>query len=166
MEWFWTKHAYIYHWNILYMCIVVESSKSIFIHYGILLKGSKMVIWLLEINSNYTSRRFGDFSSRLTKPAWRQIWAAISLWGRPAAEKSGIFCPLAIEFITSMVEIPVWIISSGYVLSLGLIELPRGRQIEVKCVTKIWCEVIYISFVYNVLTLTTHQIYPSKLQVK
>lgn len=31
----------------------------------------------------------------------------------PAAEKSGIFCPRAIEFITSIVEMPVWIISSG-----------------------------------------------------
>ena len=36
------------------------------------------------------------------------------MWGRPAAEKMGIFWPRAIEFITSMVEIPVWIISSGY----------------------------------------------------
>ena len=36
-----------------------------------------------------------------------------SLWGRPAAEKMGIFWPLAIEFIPSIAEIPVWIISSG-----------------------------------------------------
>lgn len=31
----------------------------------------------------------------------------------PAAENRGIFWPRAMEFITSMVEIPVWIISSG-----------------------------------------------------
>ena len=43
----------------------------------------------------------------------RQICAAISLCGRPAAEKSGIFCPRATEFIVSIVEMPVWIISSG-----------------------------------------------------
>lgn len=36
-----------------------------------------------------------------------------SLWGRPAAEKMGIFWPRAMLFITSMGEIPVWIISSG-----------------------------------------------------
>jgi hypothetical protein len=36
-----------------------------------------------------------------------------SLWGKPAAEKMGIFCPRAIEFMVSIVEIPVWIISSG-----------------------------------------------------
>jgi hypothetical protein len=42
-----------------------------------------------------------------TRPAWRTIWAPISLCGRPAAEKSGIFCPRAIEFITSMEEMPV-----------------------------------------------------------
>nr|CAD7200051.1 unnamed protein product [Timema douglasi] len=36
-----------------------------------------------------------------------------SLWGKPAAEKIGIFCPRAIEFITSIAEMPVWIISSG-----------------------------------------------------
>ncbi len=39
--------------------------------------------------------------------------ARTSLWGRPAAEKMGIFCPLAILFIMSMADIPVWIISSG-----------------------------------------------------
>lgn len=48
-----------------------------------------------------------------TRPACRQIWAAISLWGRPAAEKIGIFCPRAIEFMVSMADIPVAIISSG-----------------------------------------------------
>ena len=31
----------------------------------------------------------------LTRPACRQICAAISLCGRPAAEKRGIFCPRA-----------------------------------------------------------------------
>jgi hypothetical protein len=49
-----------------------------------------------------------------TKPACRQIWAAISLCGRPEAEKMGIFWPRAMEFMVSMAEIPVEIISSGY----------------------------------------------------
>lgn len=91
-------------------------------------KKIKILKGLLILTTIYTSRRFSVFSSRLTKPAWRQIWAAISLWGRPAAEKSGIFCPLAIEFMTSIVDIPVCIISSGYVLSLGLIELPGNEN--------------------------------------
>ena len=38
---------------------------------------------------------------------WRQICAAMSLCGRPAAEKSGIFCPRAMEFMVSIVEMPV-----------------------------------------------------------
>ena len=42
------------------------------------------------------------------------------MWGRPDAENSGIFWPRAIEFITSMAEIPVWIISFGYVRAYGL----------------------------------------------
>ena len=49
----------------------------------------------------------------LTRPACRQIWAAMSLCGSPAAENRGIFCPRAMEFMVSMVEMPVWIISSG-----------------------------------------------------
>ena len=44
-----------------------------------------------------------------------------SLCGRPAAEKMGIFCPLAILFMASMAEMPVWIISSGYIRDHGLI---------------------------------------------
>jgi hypothetical protein len=36
-----------------------------------------------------------------------------SLCGSPAAEKMGIFCPLAMLFMPSIAEIPVWIISSG-----------------------------------------------------
>ena len=51
-----------------------------------------------------------------TKAGCLQICAAISLWGKPAAEKRGIFWPLAMEFMTSMAEIPVWIISCGYTL--------------------------------------------------
>lgn len=31
----------------------------------------------------------------------------------PAAENNGIFWPRAMEFMTSIVEMPVWIISSG-----------------------------------------------------
>ena len=52
-----------------------------------------------------------------------------SLWGRPAAEKIGIFCPRAIEFITSIVEIPVWIISSGYIREYGLMGEPSQRVV-------------------------------------
>mmetsp|Transcript_3047 Transcript_3047/g.8408 ORF Transcript_3047/g.8408 Transcript_3047/m.8408 type:complete len:252 (-) Transcript_3047:107-862(-) len=62
--------------------------------------------------------------SRCTSPACRQICAATSLCGKPAPENRGIFCPRAIEFITSMVEMPVWIISSGYVRFCGLIGIP------------------------------------------
>ena len=36
-----------------------------------------------------------------------------SLWGKPAAEKIGIFWPLAMLFIVSIADMPVWIISSG-----------------------------------------------------
>ena len=45
------------------------------------------------------------------QPQSRQ--AHTSLWGRPAAEKMGIFCPRAIEFIVSTALMPGWIISSG-----------------------------------------------------
>lgn len=41
------------------------------------------------------------------------VSVSTSLWGSPAAEKMGIFCPLAILFMPSMAEMPVWIISSG-----------------------------------------------------
>jgi hypothetical protein len=44
--------------------------------------------------------------------------------GLPAAEKSGIFWPRATEFIVSIAEMPVWIISSGYVREYGLIGIP------------------------------------------
>ncbi len=47
-----------------------------------------------------------------------------SLCGKPAAEKIGIFCPRAILFITSIADIPVWIISSGYSRENGLIGSP------------------------------------------
>jgi hypothetical protein len=61
--------------------------------------------------------------SRCTNPACRQIWAAISLCGRPEAEKIGIFCPRAIEFMVSMAEIPVEIISSGYTCDVSARDL-------------------------------------------
>ena len=48
-----------------------------------------------------------------------------SLCGRPAAEKIGIFCPRAMEFMVSIVEIPVCIISSGYIREYGLIGEPE-----------------------------------------
>jgi hypothetical protein len=60
-----------------------------------------------------------------TRPACLQIWAAISLWGRPEEEKMGIFWPRAIEFIVSMAEIPVEIISSGYTWAGSVAKLQR-----------------------------------------
>lgn len=68
--------------------------------------------------------RLASASSFFTRPACRQICAAMSLCGSPAAEKSGIFWPRAMEFMVSMVEMPVWIISSGYVRSAGLMDAP------------------------------------------
>ena len=63
-----------------------------------------------ELSSCPSSTDFVDF---FTRPACLQIWAAISLCGRPTAEKIGIFCPRAIEFMVSILLMPVWIISSG-----------------------------------------------------
>mmetsp|Transcript_17838 Transcript_17838/g.53744 ORF Transcript_17838/g.53744 Transcript_17838/m.53744 type:complete len:203 (+) Transcript_17838:5043-5651(+) len=76
--------------------------------------------------SSSPRRSFSAFpsSSCLTRPACRQICAAMSLCGSPAALNSGIFCPRAMLFMMSMVEIPVWIISSGYVRSAGLMDAP------------------------------------------
>ena len=42
------------------------------------------------------------------------ICAAILLWGSPAPENSGSFCPLTSEFIPSIELIPVWMNSRGY----------------------------------------------------
>mmetsp|Transcript_10501 Transcript_10501/g.16807 ORF Transcript_10501/g.16807 Transcript_10501/m.16807 type:complete len:207 (+) Transcript_10501:1257-1877(+) len=80
----------------------------------------------IAANTMQNSSSSSDFSAPgcFTSPACRQICAAISLCGNPAAENSGIFCPRAMEFITSMVEMPVWIISSGYVRSDGLMDEP------------------------------------------
>lgn len=47
-----------------------------------------------------------------------------SLWGSPAAEKIGIFWPRAILFIVSIADMPVWIISSGYIRDQGLMGWP------------------------------------------
>jgi hypothetical protein len=63
-----------------------------------------------------------------TRLACLQIWAAISLWGRPDEEKMGIFWPRAMEFIVSMAEIPVEIISSGYTWVASVAKLRRFRQ--------------------------------------
>ena len=51
--------------------------------------------------------------------------ARTSLCGKPAAENIGIFCPRAMEFIVSIVEMPVWIISSGYIREYGLMGEPN-----------------------------------------
>ena len=61
-----------------------------------------------------------DLGSNLKRPGLGVLMLRMherrrtSLCGRPAAEKMGIFWPRAIEFMVSIVEIPVWIISSGY----------------------------------------------------
>jgi hypothetical protein len=45
--------------------------------------------------------------------AWRTIWAATRLWGRPPPEKMGSFWPRVREFMPSMAEMPVWMNSRG-----------------------------------------------------
>eukprot|EP00438_Fugacium_kawagutii_P014061 Skav204168 [mRNA] locus=scaffold903:408718:420898:- [translate_table: standard] len=65
------------------------------------------------------SCEWSDTSLPFTKDACRHTCAAISLCGRPAAEKSGNFCPRTTEFMVSMALIPVWIISLGYTRDLG-----------------------------------------------
>lgn len=94
---------------------------------------SKSVIKNLDVSilTPIAAKTIAKFSSELsntslclTNDAYRQIYAPISLCGRPLAEKSGIFYPLAIEFITSIEEIPVYIISYGYILLYGFIGIP------------------------------------------
>ena len=53
------------------------------------------------------SSEWSKTSFPFTNEAYLTICAPIWLWGRPLAEKRGIFYPLAIEFIVSMAEIPV-----------------------------------------------------------
>jgi hypothetical protein len=45
--------------------------------------------------------------------AWRTIWAARRLWGRPEPEKIGSFWPRTRLLRPSMVEMPVWMNSRG-----------------------------------------------------
>jgi V/A-type H+-transporting ATPase subunit A len=52
-------------------------------------------------------------SCPVSTAAWRAIWAAIRLWGRPLPEKMGSFWPLTMGFIPSMVDMPVWMNSDG-----------------------------------------------------
>mmetsp|Transcript_83168 Transcript_83168/g.147250 ORF Transcript_83168/g.147250 Transcript_83168/m.147250 type:complete len:215 (+) Transcript_83168:98-742(+) len=54
-----------------------------------------------------------------TRDACRQTCAAMSLCGRPAAEKRGSFWPRTTEFIVSIALMPVWIISLGYTRDFG-----------------------------------------------
>mmetsp|Transcript_65896 Transcript_65896/g.190923 ORF Transcript_65896/g.190923 Transcript_65896/m.190923 type:complete len:204 (-) Transcript_65896:201-812(-) len=65
------------------------------------------------------SAEWSRTSLPLTREAWRHTCAAISLCGRPAAEKSGNFWPRTTEFIVSMALMPVWIISFGYTRDFG-----------------------------------------------
>jgi len=57
--------------------------------------------------ARYMTHGQGQGTTRKIRRTCRQICAAMSLCGRPAAENSGIFCPRAMEFIVSMVEMPV-----------------------------------------------------------
>ncbi len=52
------------------------------------------------------------------------ICRAISLCGRPEPEKIGSFWPLTSVLVPSIVEIPVWMNSSGGILEYGFIEAP------------------------------------------
>ncbi len=52
------------------------------------------------------------------------ICRATSLWGRPAAEKMGSFCPLTRVLVPSMVEIPVWMKALGFSRDAGLMAAP------------------------------------------
>mmetsp|Transcript_3536 Transcript_3536/g.10831 ORF Transcript_3536/g.10831 Transcript_3536/m.10831 type:complete len:204 (-) Transcript_3536:253-864(-) len=65
------------------------------------------------------SAEWSRTSLPFTSDACRQTCAAISLWGRPAAENSGSFWPRTTEFMVSIALIPVWIISLGYTRDLG-----------------------------------------------
>ena len=66
---------------------------------------------LTPIAANTIAKLSGDSSivplPLSTRLACLAIYAPISLCGRPFPEKRGIFCPLAIEFMTSIAEIPV-----------------------------------------------------------
>mmetsp|Transcript_119098 Transcript_119098/g.234003 ORF Transcript_119098/g.234003 Transcript_119098/m.234003 type:complete len:204 (+) Transcript_119098:287-898(+) len=70
------------------------------------------------------SAEWSRTSLPFTSDAWRHTCAAISLCGRPAAEKSGNFCPRTTEFIVSMALMPVWIISFGYTRDFGFSGAP------------------------------------------
>src|SRR3990170_2694800 len=56
--------------------------------------------------------------------AWRAIWSATSLCGRPAPENSGSFCPRTSVLSPSIVEMPVWMNSAGCSREYGLIAAP------------------------------------------
>mmetsp|Transcript_69950 Transcript_69950/g.176247 ORF Transcript_69950/g.176247 Transcript_69950/m.176247 type:complete len:204 (+) Transcript_69950:185-796(+) len=70
------------------------------------------------------SAEWSKTSFPFTSDAWRHTCAAISLCGRPAAENKGNFCPRTTEFIVSIAEIPVWIISLGYTRDFGFSGAP------------------------------------------
>mmetsp|Transcript_34594 Transcript_34594/g.98807 ORF Transcript_34594/g.98807 Transcript_34594/m.98807 type:complete len:204 (+) Transcript_34594:206-817(+) len=74
---------------------------------------------ILKFSAEWSSTSFP-----LTSEACRQTCAAISLCGRPAAEKSGSFWPRTTEFMVSMALMPVWIISLGYTRDLGFSGAP------------------------------------------
>ena len=76
--------------------------------------------WVIPIAANITA----NSASSPSTLACLAIWAANSLWGKPEPEKIGSFWPLTKVFIPSMVEIPVWINSSGNSREAGFIGLP------------------------------------------
>ena len=81
--------------------------------------------WVIPIAPNTTE----NCSASPRTFACRAICAAISLAGRPAPEKIGSFWPRTSVFITSMVEMPVWMNSAGFARATGLIGAPRiGRR--------------------------------------
>lgn len=64
-----------------------------------------LLSWLFD-QAGLSTNLGCDLNNQLLDHQWILDTELTSLWGRPAALKIGIFCPRAIEFITSMVEIP------------------------------------------------------------
>ncbi len=76
----------------------------------------------LQVQSYLNSRKYSQNADSLPSEGFfsfseeiHKVYGLTSLWGSPAAEKIGIFCPLAMLFMPSMAEMPVWIISSGQI---------------------------------------------------
>ncbi len=85
---------------------------------------SRMKCWasseVMPIPANTTANSSSAASTR----DCRAIWRAMSLWGRPDAEKMGSFWPLTRVFMPSMAEMPVWMNSAGDSRLKGLMAAP------------------------------------------